>query len=567
MKCASCASENPASSRFCAQCGAQLKETARCEACGRAFPAGAQYCPGCGFNLVRAAMIVASESFEHELYRQSRGAFYGRFVERAERKSAESSLYGVIRLLAKRPIELDMAAAHNDLAGILAEMARPYVASLRRREVLVDLSTLLSGVSGEVQLQLERLDAVSRAAAAELVDHPLSRASSAGAAASFPSTRNIWPGIGGYIGPAVETDRITGLHASEHELLDRLNHTFHEFVAAYDRLWLPLFNFIERYMAEKCHLMWRRLSSFELDFRRYAARILDCQNRAGDQLLEDALAAARLASAAGPDEPLAPLLEGHLLYRLGRREEALAAFESAAELQLPFVGLEAERYFWSGRCLFDDERYDEAIETFEALIALAKQQVEARYFMEGEFLLAHCHLLRGDVESGSRRLLSAIGGGYSEVAGLLDDPRLATLRGREDFRATLRSATFLQALGRQAGIHPRGSTYLSRGAAALRLATAPGSWLELREGEDLVFFYDAGRTGSGRSGLCLTDRRLLYRAAGGRAQSVALAELASLSLADGELVLNGKLVLSDLVFDRLPALHQLLSLVRKIFAD
>lgn len=569
MKCASCASDNPASSRFCAQCGAQLKEKIRCEGCGRPLSAGAQFCPGCGFNLARAAMILASEDFEHRLYQQSRVAFYGRFVERTERKSAEASLYGVIRLLAKRPIELDLSASLSDLAGTLAEAAVPYVASLRRREVLDDLTVFFAGVAGEMQQQLEKLDAVSRAAAGELIDHPLSHAFGGDSAAgtALPCAANIWPGIGVCIGPAVELGRLSAKQTAEKELLDRLNHTFLDFVAAYDRLWLPLFSFVERYMAEKCHLIWRRLAGFELDFRRYAARIVDCKNKAGDQLLDEALAAARQARAAGPDEPLAPMLEGHVLYRLARRDEALAAFESAAALQLSFVGLNAERYFWSGRCLFDAGRYEEAIAAFEALVALPRQQVETRYFSEGEFLLAHAYLLRGDVVSGCHWLLAALEGGFTDVATLLDDVHLAALRASGELRATLRSCEFLQALSRQSGIHPLGSTYLSRTAAPLKLALAPGSWLGFLPEEEVVFFYDAGRTGSGRSGLCLTDHRLMWKGAGGRTQIVPLGGLLSLERREGELAVNGDLVVSDQVFDRLDALQRLLSRIRPLFAD
>ena len=569
MKCCSCGAENSASSSFCAQCGAQLKEKLRCEACGRPLPAGAQFCPGCGYNLQRAAMILANETFEHRLYQQSRVAFYGRFVERAERKSAEASLYGVVRLLAKRPIELDLTASLGDLAGVLAEAAVPYVAALRRREVLSDLTTFLAGVSGEVQQQLARLDTASRAAAAELIDHPLSHAFGGGSAAgtALPSAHHIWPGIGVCIGPAIELNRLADKQTAEIELLDRLNLAFRDFVAAYDRLWVPLFGFVERYMAEKCHLIWRRLAGFELDFSRYAARIVECKNKAGDQLLDEALAAARLARVAGPYEPLAPMLEGHLLYRLTRREEALAAFDSAGALQLSFVGLNAERFFWSGRCLFDAGRHEEAIAAFETLVALPRQQIETRYFSEGEFLLAYAYLLVGNVERGCQRLLEAVKGGFTDVATLLDDAELAELRGQDPLRGTLRSCPFLQALGRQAGIHPRGSTYLSRKAPPLRNALAPGSWLDFSTAEEIVFFYDASRTGSGRSGLCMTDQRLMWKGAEGRTQIVPLGGLLALELGENGLLINGELAISDQVFDRLEPLHRLLQWVRPLFAE
>lgn len=562
MKCGTCSSENPADSRFCIHCGARLGSAA-CGACGSALPPGAELCPGCGFPPAGAESLLAAESFEHQLYRAARSAFYRRFVERAERKSAETSLYRVIRLLARRPIELDIAASLGDLAGVLSEAARPYVASLRRREVQADLTAFLGIISGELQQRLEGLDALSRAAGAELTDHPIGPNFSRGSGAALPAADHLWPGIAAWIGPAIDLGRIASRPSSEAELLERLNEAFAEVVAAYDRLWQPLFAFVVRYMTDKCHLLLRRLSSFEADFDRYSARLAECRRAAAEEQLEAALAAALLAREAGPDEPLAPLLEGHLLYRLGRLEEARAAFEAGAELDLPYVSLEAERHFWTGRCLFDEGFYEESSAAFEELVALPRQQIEARYFQEAQFLLARAALLGGDGEGGSHLLLAAVGDGFTDVAAILDDPRLTGLRGRQPLQAALRSGAFLQALSRQAGILPRGSTYFSRTAAPLKAA---GSWLELREDEEVVFFYDASRTGSGRHGLCLTSLRLIFRgSSGGRTESLPLERLDPFRLAESELAVGGGLVIPDAVFDRLGALAELLSRIGEIF--
>lgn len=49
--CASCKTENPAGSKFCAGCGAALPKTPlniACPSCGAASPEGSRFCKGCG---------------------------------------------------------------------------------------------------------------------------------------------------------------------------------------------------------------------------------------------------------------------------------------------------------------------------------------------------------------------------------------------------------------------------------------------------------------------------------------------------------------------------------------
>lgn len=52
IKCPACSFENPASSRFCSDCGSQLEAPKRrCPACGNAVSAGSKFCPDCGASL------------------------------------------------------------------------------------------------------------------------------------------------------------------------------------------------------------------------------------------------------------------------------------------------------------------------------------------------------------------------------------------------------------------------------------------------------------------------------------------------------------------------------------
>jgi hypothetical protein len=46
MRCPCCQAENPASNRFCDQCGSPLE--ARCAACGASLRAEARFCGACG---------------------------------------------------------------------------------------------------------------------------------------------------------------------------------------------------------------------------------------------------------------------------------------------------------------------------------------------------------------------------------------------------------------------------------------------------------------------------------------------------------------------------------------
>jgi class 3 adenylate cyclase/tetratricopeptide (TPR) repeat protein len=58
MICASCGTENPASARFCVECGAALGVLARCASCGAELPAGAKFCPSCGTPVAEAAAVA-----------------------------------------------------------------------------------------------------------------------------------------------------------------------------------------------------------------------------------------------------------------------------------------------------------------------------------------------------------------------------------------------------------------------------------------------------------------------------------------------------------------------------
>jgi hypothetical protein len=49
MRCSNCGSENPASTRFCGDCGALL--TNRCPKCGAENPPGKRFCGDCGTAL------------------------------------------------------------------------------------------------------------------------------------------------------------------------------------------------------------------------------------------------------------------------------------------------------------------------------------------------------------------------------------------------------------------------------------------------------------------------------------------------------------------------------------
>ena len=49
MRCPKCSSENPAGTRFCAECGSPF--AAKCPKCGEEYTAPAKFCRDCGFNL------------------------------------------------------------------------------------------------------------------------------------------------------------------------------------------------------------------------------------------------------------------------------------------------------------------------------------------------------------------------------------------------------------------------------------------------------------------------------------------------------------------------------------
>jgi len=510
-------------------------------------------------------MVAPSEGFERQFYQQARYAFYHRFVERVERKSSQSSLYGVIRQLSKRSIELDMAGSLSDLAVVLSESAQPFVTSLRKREVLTELSSFLATISDEFQCTLGRLDQLGRLAADDLIDHRFGGTTSPLNSSAIPTLQRIWPGIGVSFGTAVEPWKILGKVPTETEIiLQQFNHAFLEFVGAYDRLWLPFFDFLERYFADKCHLLWKILATYSLDFRRYSAYILEAKTEANKDYLDKALVAARRAHAIKPHEYMPRLFEGYLLYQRGSYEEAIELLEQIVPESLPFVCLKVERLFWLGRCHFELGLFEEAIVAFEGVAAKPKDQIEVRYFCEAKFLLAFAYLLLQKFEQGSLRLIEAILDGYTDVEAMISDPRLVGALANPTFRSTLRSVDFLQALSRQAGIQPFGSTYLSR-SAAVDLATAEDGWLELEDVEDVVFFFDASRNGSGRYGFCLTNSRLVWKESAKPSQDLPFESLRSWELESEGLNVNDGLLISDHVFDRLESLDCLLYQIQKIF--
>src|SRR5207248_1531468 len=49
MRCSNCGNENPASKRFCEDCGAPLAN--RCPKCGAETTAGKRFCGNCGLSL------------------------------------------------------------------------------------------------------------------------------------------------------------------------------------------------------------------------------------------------------------------------------------------------------------------------------------------------------------------------------------------------------------------------------------------------------------------------------------------------------------------------------------
>lgn len=63
--CASCKTENPAGSKFCAGCGAALPRapvSVACPTCGAASPEGSRFCKGCGKPLGAAPPPTPSQS-------------------------------------------------------------------------------------------------------------------------------------------------------------------------------------------------------------------------------------------------------------------------------------------------------------------------------------------------------------------------------------------------------------------------------------------------------------------------------------------------------------------------
>jgi RNA polymerase subunit RPABC4/transcription elongation factor Spt4 len=48
VKCGKCGSEVPSDSKFCPECGQQLKGSKKCPKCGRESPINAKFCPECG---------------------------------------------------------------------------------------------------------------------------------------------------------------------------------------------------------------------------------------------------------------------------------------------------------------------------------------------------------------------------------------------------------------------------------------------------------------------------------------------------------------------------------------
>src|SRR5262245_2686106 len=51
MRCPVCAHDNPASAKFCMECGTVLPRDAACPGCGTASPVGTKFCPECGQSL------------------------------------------------------------------------------------------------------------------------------------------------------------------------------------------------------------------------------------------------------------------------------------------------------------------------------------------------------------------------------------------------------------------------------------------------------------------------------------------------------------------------------------
>ena len=47
--CSACGKENPAQTKFCAECGASLRPTnSTCKTCGGSIAANSKFCPECG---------------------------------------------------------------------------------------------------------------------------------------------------------------------------------------------------------------------------------------------------------------------------------------------------------------------------------------------------------------------------------------------------------------------------------------------------------------------------------------------------------------------------------------
>jgi predicted amidophosphoribosyltransferase len=64
MKCPRCQHENPASVKFCGECGVRLE--ALCPSCQAANPPTNKFCHACGASLVQAGARAATRSAHRE---------------------------------------------------------------------------------------------------------------------------------------------------------------------------------------------------------------------------------------------------------------------------------------------------------------------------------------------------------------------------------------------------------------------------------------------------------------------------------------------------------------------
>lgn len=205
--------------KFCSQCGKLLKSLAHCQACDIYLPDHTNFCPRCGAAATAAEREEPVEAkLDSELLARIRQAFFGRLQQRIALVTGECSRYALMRLLARRAIDLDIAASLSDLASIVSAAAGSHGVCLRPREVFGELTGFFAAHSAEIDAALTRLELLAR------------------------------------------QDSILALPEQcpddEIGILIELDQVFFDFVRVYERLFYPVCEFAEKELAAKCLLSY-----------------------------------------------------------------------------------------------------------------------------------------------------------------------------------------------------------------------------------------------------------------------------------------------------------------------